>query len=585
MPNGTTFVRRHPKYRDDETKKKGRALLKPAFLFFLVGWCLPLTLVAQVFDERMSDWPVDFSQPGVVMVDSETNPTDPIFQDLVRAAGEKPQVVAVAFDDPSQLEKLKTQFEGVESFRIYQWGIEADEVQQVSADSKVTEPLVFTEAVKNANAVVLCARQPLKEQARRWLGKQATHFQACLQRGGVVLGCGNVGPSFGRFERVEGRPGHSPRESKIIPGLNLLPDVVLQTGFPTATARENLLSVLAEKPKMIGIGMDPKTCLVLRGRKVAATGSGNLHFFTAANLRVPLREKTIRQPKTKRFNPYESLVDLTAWRREAIDRTLEIFPPENPAVPCVPQGTLMIVGGGGMPQGLMEQFIEQAGGKRAKLLYVPCTEKQDLSSRDFGLVKFWQQQGVASASVFHTKNRIQANQDDAFLEPLREATGIFFGGGRQWNFADSYYGTKAHQLMKEVLQRGGVIAGSSAGASIQARYLARANPLGNIDIMAAGYERGGLGFISGVAIDQHFTQRRRQADMSSLVNRYPQLLGIGIDERTAIIVQKSLAKVIGEGDVYFYDRESQSSTDQPDFLKVPAGKEYDLAKREVVDEH
>ena len=126
--------------------------------------------------------------------------------------------------------------------------------------------------------------------------------------------------------------------------------------------------------------------------------------------------------------------------------------------------------------------------------------------------------------------------------------------------------------MKEVLQRGGVIAGSSAGASIQARYLARANPLGNIDIMAAGYERGGLGFISGVAIDQHFSQRRRQADMSSLVNRYPQLLGIGIDERTALVVRKSVAKVIGEGDVYFYDRQTRSPADDPDFLKLASGE-------------
>ena len=101
--------------------------------------------------------------------------------------------------------------------------------------------------------------------------------------------------------------------------------------------------------------------------------------------------------------------------------------------------------------------------------------------------------------MLHTKDRTEADSDEEFLKHLSEATGIWFGGGRQWNFVDSYYGTKAHQLMLDVLDRGGVVGGSSAGASIQGEYLARANPVANFDIMAPGYERG-LGFISGVAI-------------------------------------------------------------------------------------
>ncbi|MDG2012099.1 MAG: cyanophycinase, partial [Pirellulaceae bacterium] len=416
----------------------------------------------------------------------------------------------------------------------------------------------------------------------QWLQKQAPDLHACVQRGGVVLGCGDVCRLFGSQELVPAQPDISSSQVTSLPGLNLLPDVILQTNFAGNTAKPTLLKILTRFPKAIGIGMEPQTQLILRGRKVAAQGTGQLHFFTAANSRLPVREKTIAGSKNPRSNPYESLVDLTAWRRDAIDRTREIFPSAKPAIPCVPKGTLMIIGGGGMPAGLMEQFVERAGGKNARLIYVPCTERETLSSRDSRLVQSWRQQGVASADVFHTKDRLKANQDEAFLKPLTEATGIFFGGGRQWNFSDSYYGTQAHRLMKEVLQRGGVIAGSSAGASIQARYLARANPLGNRDIMATGYERGGLGFISGVAIDQHFTQRRRQTDMSDLVDRYPQLLGIGIDERTALLVQKSRAKVIGDGDVYFYDRNKRSAEDKPDFLKLEAGKEYDLAKREIV---
>ena len=191
--------------------------------------------------------------------------------------------------------------------------------------------------------------------------------------------------------------------------------------------------------------------------------------------------------------------------------------------------------------------------------------------------------GVTNASFLHTKDRVRANSDEAFLAPLKDATGIWFGGGRQWNLADSYYGTLAHQMMKDVVRKGGVIGGSSAGASIQARYLARATPIENFKIMAPGYERGGLGFISGVAIDQHFTQRGRHPDMTQLVNRYPQLLGIGLDEATAITVKGSIAQVSGRGKVHFYDRTQPVYPDRPDFVALEDGQSYDLAKRQVIE--
>jgi len=117
---------------------------------------------------------------------------------------------------------------------------------------------------------------------------------------------------------------------------------------------------------------------------------------------------------------------------------------------------------------------------------------------------------------------------------------------------------------------------------IQARYLARATPIQNFQIMAPGYERGGLGFLSGVAIDQHFSQRGRHPDMTQLVNTYPQLLGIGIDESTALTVEGSIARVSGAGKVHFYDRRQPVQPDQPDFIALEDGQAYDLAERVVV---
>ena len=100
--------------------------------------------------------------------------------------------------------------------------------------------------------------------------------------------------------------------------------------------------------------------------------------------------------------------------------------------------------------------------------------------------------------------------------------------------------------------------------------------------MASGYERGGLGFIAGVAIDQHFSQRGRQKDMTGLVNTWPQLLGIGIDESTAIIVHKSQAEVTGRGNVFFYDRTQPVIKGAADYVALPAGSIYDLAIRVVI---
>src|SRR5207237_10183123 len=136
------------------------------------------------------------------------------------------------------------------------------------------------------------------------------------------------------------------------------------------------------------------------------------------------------------------------------------------------------------------------------------------------------------------------------------------GGGRQWMFVDAYEGTKAHAEMLALLQRGGVIAGSSAGATIQGDYLCRGGVFGNFEMMYEGYERG-LSFLPGVGIDQHFTQRKRFGDMTAFVKAYPQFLGIGIDEATAIIVKGSTAEVTGRGKVHFYDARRPVETGKP----------------------
>jgi cyanophycinase len=136
--------------------------------------------------------------------------------------------------------------------------------------------------------------------------------------------------------------------------------------------------------------------------------------------------------------------------------------------------------------------------------------------------------------------------------------------------------------MHEVLKKGGAIMGSSAGASIQAEYLVRGNPLGNQDMMAEGYEKG-LGFLKGVAIDQHFAERDRFKDLASVVDRFPQILGIGIDEGTALIVKGPVGLVQGKGQVHFYDRRKETEDADKDYESVGRGGRYQLVQRKVLN--
>ena len=133
-----------------------------------------------------------------------------------------------------------------------------------------------------------------------------------------------------------------------------------------------------------------------------------------------------------------------------------------------------------------------------------------------------------------------------------KARAVWIGGGRQWRLVDAYLNTRTLVEMRALLDRGGVIGGSSAGASIMASYLVRGAREGNSTMMARGYEEG-FGFLHDVAIDQHLLRRERENDMVAVVTAHPALLGIGIDEKTAVVVQGDRFEVVGPSKVAIYE--------------------------------
>ena len=540
---------------------------------------------AQTWEERYSQWPEETTINGTIIAHNDFKNVDAIENWLSRAVTAK----------DARLFHCNSTAEAEAEPGVFEERLEALIGGNASqAKSQPLNPPSLQTALAEADIIAISCRNGEAPK----LQDHVSELKSFLGRGGIFIVDEQVARHLGRyclessddFSRDEPSSGTASDSAStdaptapLTTGLNLLPDCILHCsarGDDASDAR--LLSALANSARTVGLSIDPNTMLVLSGRKVTCFGEGSVSVCLPETARDKAKKQTITQIESRSRFSARGILDLTQWRREAIDRTLEPFPRLNPPEPRVENGTLLIVGGGGMPEGLMDRFVELAGGpEHAKLVYVPCSESEQVSPVQ-STVRLWKRMGVQHATFIHTKARSVANNDPEFLEPLKEATGIWFGGGRQWNFADSYYGTTAHKLMLQVLERGGVVGGSSAGASIQAEFLARATPIGNTRILAPGYERGGLGFISGVAIDQHFTQRGRQKDMRQLKARYPQLLGIGIDEATAIEVAGSKATVVGAGDVYFYGRDEDSDPTGPEYAALPAGSIYDLVDREVI---
>ena len=243
--------------------------------------------------------------------------------------------------------------------------------------------------------------------------------------------------------------------------------------------------------------------------------------------------------------------------------------------------------GGGLSDAIVDRFIELAGGSDASIVVIPTAGGADRYTDRVGA--FLRQRGAKRITVLHTNDPEVANTD-GFVAPLEDARGIWFGGGRQWRLVDAYAGTKTETMFWGVLERGGVIGGSSAGATIQGSYLARGDTKNN-QIMMGDHEQG-FGFLSNVTIDQHVLARNRQFDMFVILKEKPRLLGIGIDEKTAIIVQKDQLEVLGESYVLIYDnsfwsREGSELKQLPEkearFYFLRSGDRYDLKRRSVLE--
>lgn len=256
-------------------------------------------------------------------------------------------------------------------------------------------------------------------------------------------------------------------------------------------------------------------------------------------------------------------------------------------------GQLVIIGGAEDKEGdckILREFVRRAGGVNARI--VVMTVATELP-REVGenYIRVFERLGVEDVRIVDTVEREDASSA-TYLEAIEKATGVFFTGGNQARITSILKDTEIDRLLHKRLSEGLVIGGTSAGAAMMPDVMivegdSETNPRLEIVEMEPG-----MAFLPGVVIDQHFLQRGRIGRLLSAVSLQPVVLGFGIDENTAIVVNNNQFEVIGEGVVTVVDVSEITHTNMGQILKdedlaicgaklhiLPHGYRFDLKKR------
>ncbi len=251
-------------------------------------------------------------------------------------------------------------------------------------------------------------------------------------------------------------------------------------------------------------------------------------------------------------------------------------------------GTLIIVGGGNHSgTGIDATFVNKAGGLAAKIVIVPTAGGNRMPDGKLRIFKEeevlapWKKLGCTNVHMLHTHDQKVADTEQ-FASTLRDAGGVWFNGGRQWNIVDSYANTLTYREFHNVLARGGVIGGSSAGATIQGDYLVRGAISGPDIMMAPEPEhQKAFGFLRKSAIDQHLNTRNRWDDLIPVMKKMPDFLGIGLSEATAIIVTGDRFEVMGKWKVTIHDATNPRQPWEKPYFVLSAGDVYNMQTRRI----
>lgn len=221
------------------------------------------------------------------------------------------------------------------------------------------------------------------------------------------------------------------------------------------------------------------------------------------------------------------------------------------------KGHLVIIGGVHTTE-TSKKFVELAGGNNAKIIIIPNAGSNPIKNSELHKKEF-EELGAKADYLLFTRETADA---DSNIKKMSWANAVYFLGGDQSDLTRDMLGTKLLQKVYDIYNNGGVVGGSSAGAAVMSEVMITGNELLNKDSTSAfiSIQKGnietekGFGFLKNAIIDQHFLKRKRHNRLISLMCEYPYLLGIAIDESTAIVVYPDdTFQVIGDNQVVVYD--------------------------------
>ncbi|MBE9006448.1 cyanophycinase [Fortiea sp. LEGE XX443] len=257
---------------------------------------------------------------------------------------------------------------------------------------------------------------------------------------------------------------------------------------------------------------------------------------------------------------------------------------------------LIIIGGAEDKEGdcqILREFVRRAGGTKANIVIMTAATELP---RDVGenYIRVFERLGAESVRIVDTETREDAASSTA-LEAISNATGIFFTGGDQARITSILKDTEIDAVIHQRFSQGVVVAGTSAGAAVMPDKMivegdSQTNP--RMEIVEMG---PGLGFLPGVVIDQHFSQRGRLGRLITALIQEPAVLGFGIDENTAIVVTDNQIEIVGEGSVTIVDESESTYNNAGEILKdeplaicgaklhiLPHGYKFNLKTRQAI---
>ncbi|WP_411846481.1 cyanophycinase [Roseibacillus persicicus] len=264
-------------------------------------------------------------------------------------------------------------------------------------------------------------------------------------------------------------------------------------------------------------------------------------------------------------------------------------------------GVLLIHGGGNVNYQEFVALAKKASGNEQPVIRVITTPQGERRKADFqkgipyrtvsGLKKIFR---LKEVTELYTLSKEEANTP-AFYQQLDNADAVYITGGNQCFLTDAFLGTETLAALQRLLDRGGVIAGASAGAQVQSSFMTRGDYTSR-QILGDQKHQEGFAFVKNAAFDVHVEERAREEDLLELFrakksqlqdkNLDPlELLGIGIDQGTAITVTRNQFRVTGKGQVYLFDPQQwNDDEDSWTYQILQPGTTYDLKLRKVIEE-